>query len=111
MEEIKITRRMKWIIAKMKAGATLQESRNAFTETSTYWLEWEENNRFYTAEVKKQTLTKLAKAGLIKSIANEPVYRRGKFITSETVYGLKTVKVNEDDPLTFNEAGELVYSY
>lgn len=92
-----LTRRMKWIIQKMKAhSAIIQEHRDAFMEVSRWELEWEEPNpdsvsgkRFMAAEVTERMRCKLIEAKLIWCAENNPVYTKGgKFVTSEAVYAL-----------------------
>jgi hypothetical protein len=94
----KITRRMKWIIKQMKEhDAVIQEHRDAFLEKSWWELQWEgpdlcpdcgQHPKYHSAEVTEKMRQKLIRAGLIKMIEHNPVHRHGKFITSESVYGL-----------------------
>lgn len=86
----KVTRRMRQIIKIMQEnGAHIQESRDAFLEKSSYSVEWKSADDLeHSIDIKKQTLDKLIEAGLVEITENNPVYRRGKFVTSEGVYEL-----------------------
>lgn len=86
----KITRRMKWIVQKMtEHGAYIQERRDAFLEKSWWQLVWNEpDDRHCTAAVTEKMRCKLIQVGLIQRTEHNPVYRHGKFITSEAVYTL-----------------------
>ena len=86
----KITRRMRQIVKIMRENrAHIQESRDAFLEKSTYAVEWRSTDGLeHSIDIKEQTLDKLVEAGLVEITENNPVYRRGKFVTSEAVYEL-----------------------
>lgn len=96
----KLTRRMKWIIQKMtEHGAYIQEHRDAFLEKSWYELIWNENepdDRHCSATVTEAMRRKLIQAKLIERTEHNPVYRHGKFITSESVYALTQRGKKED---------------
>lgn len=94
----KLTRRMKWIIQKMKDhGAIIQEHYDSSEGVSRWELEWQEPDansspgfRFHAAEVTERMRCKLIEAGLIYCAENKPVHTKGgKFVTTESVYKLK----------------------
>lgn len=97
MSEQKVTRRMKRIVKQMReSGAVIREHRDAFREKS--WWELHTPDYSISQEITEQARAKLIQAGLIKSIENQPVYRHGKFITSELIYGLvATTKESNDE--------------
>lgn len=86
----KITRRMRQIVKIMQEnGAHIQESRDAFLEKSSYSVEWKsEDGLYHSIDITERTLDKLTEAGLVEITENNPVYKHGKFVTSEAVYEL-----------------------
>jgi hypothetical protein len=72
-------------------GAHIQESRDAFLEKSSYSVEWKSADGLYhSINISERTLEKLEEAGLVEITENNPVYRHGKFVTSEAVYQVKS---------------------
>lgn len=100
MSEQKLTRRQKWIIDIMtRHGGLIYEHWDSSREESAWQLEWREKDetrasggREMASEVTEKMRCNLIDLKLIEEVERNPKKTKGgKFITTESVYGLKRI--------------------
>lgn len=97
MSNQKLTRRQKWIIDIMtRHGGLIYENWDSSQEASRWQLEWDQydstsvsGRRFMASEVTEKMRCNLIDLKLIEEVDRQAKKTKGgKFITSESVYGL-----------------------